>query len=117
MEVKDIENNLLKTNSFKTKVGKIISEVLHNLENNLIIDENYLNKIIDARLSEVEKIFKYIFIDEIKKSLKENKILNINGELIKIDFFLKFEALYKKFNSLKDNEKNEIMSQILESKI
>lgn len=117
MELKDIEEKWIETGLFKERIKKIMSSIEYYLNERSLIEKEDFEKIVDCKLTENEKLFKHLYLNEIENQLKDNQILNIKGNLVDINMFLKFKNLFETFSLLNEKEKEEIMSQILENNV
>ena len=117
MELKDIEEKWIETGLFKERIKKIMSSIDYYLNEKSLIEQKDFEEIINSKLTDTEKLFKHLYLNEIENQLKDNQILNIKGNLVDINMFLKFKNLFETFSLLENKEKEEIMSQILENNI
>lgn len=117
MELKEIEEKWIETGLFKERIKKIMAAIEYYLEEKSLMEKKDFDEIINNKITETEKLFKHLYLNEIENQLKNNQILNIKGNLVYIDVFLKFKNLFETFSLLEENEKEEIMSQLLEKNI
>lgn len=117
MELKDIEEKWIETGLFKERIKKIMSSIDYYLNEKSLIEQKDFEEIINSKLTDTEKLFKHLYLNEIENQLKDNQILNIKGNLVDINMFLKFKNLFETFSLLNEKEKEEIMSQILENNV
>lgn len=117
MELKDIEEKWIETGLFKERIKKIMSSIEYHLGEKSLIEQKDFEEIINSKLTDTEKLFKHLYLNEIENQLKDNQILNIKGNLVDINMFLKFKNLFETFSLLNEKEKEEIMSQILENNV
>lgn len=94
-----------------------MSSIEYYLNERSLIEKEDFEKIINSKLTENEKLFKHLYFNEVEKELKDNSILNIKGNLVYINIFLKFKNLFETYSLLDEKEKAEIMSQILENNV